>query len=331
MKKLFNGVLLAMVLASFLGASSASYQADKTDKVNAKLHKGAIVCKTKRSVNYLLRSESNYQKVLDGLVSNNFYKNCFLSITKAKVKVVAHYSSKKLIKNYYVLNLKGNQKRYVPIEFLEPLHLVKKNKSKRRKAKKKRYVKKSRYTQVKRKKVHKVKRYTQKRKSKVIHKKKKIHEAVKANNIYAEAEVSTTNTIMNPDIEDQTKKLFTKIQKSNINDESQSSVSPTIVIPEIKDEIAYETEKKDYLKTVLSSYSEPKVNTSSNHIATPKENVDYRKVYRCSAVSFDKSFSGEHANKEKSKKMAMTNCKKYQKSKSICVLEDCFILRISLH
>lgn len=293
MKKFFSGVIVSIILSSFLEASSVSYQ------TNAMLEKGAVVCKSERSLFYLLKSKKNYQNVLEGLKSNNFYKNCFLSTKNIAVLVAAHYSSKKLIKNYYVINKHINQTRYVPIEFIEPLKSAQKTRHKYTKKRKKKQIKKSKYRQTKAKKARTVKRYAKKEKSKkVVYRVKKIPTNVK--------------------------------QHSVLNQEKQNIVETavhTLTRTSIKDE---QTQEKQ-LKGVLSRYSEAKKKISTSANTNTSKSLDYMRVFRCTAVSFDESFRGEHTDREESKKIALENCKKYQKNESICIIENCFILRIDLH
>lgn len=291
MKNLFIGIVLLVVLNSFLGASAVPH---KTSKVNAVLQKGALVCKSKRSLKYLLKSEENYQKVIDGLGSNSYYKGCFLSTVRVGVTVAAHYSSKNLIKNYYVINKHTGKTRYVPIEFIAKMNSVKKSKRKYTKKRKKKRTKKLKSSYKKVKKSRKVKKYTKKKKynkkskSKSAYKTKKVPSVVKNNNVY---------------------------------------IAPTETVSSVDNE---EVANDNQLKRVLSAYSEPQKEIPSHDVITQKETIDYMKVYRCSAVSFDESFRGEHVEQAKSKKMALDNCKKYQKDEGMCIFENCFILRIDI-
>ena len=301
MKNIFSVVVIFLLLGSLLSASSVSSKVDESSKVNAKLEKSAIVCKSKKSLQYLLKSRKNYQNVVNGLVSNSIYKNCFLSIVAADVTVAAHYSDENLIKNYYVINKHTDKTRYVPIEFIKPIHSTKKSTRKYYKKNKKKYKKSTKKYYKKRRKKRERKKSPKLKKSKA-HKPKKTSITIKKNN---------TNTVV--------KKTTTS-----------QTVAKTMVSPEVTNKIEDKTEQKNHLKSIVSSDSEPKKNISSNDVLTQKKDLGYMKVYRCTAVSVDESFRGEHIDKEESTKMALENCKKYQKNESTCILESCFILRIDL-
>ena len=293
MKNIFRGIVLLLVLNSFLGANVVPYKSSKT-KANAKLIKNTLVCRTKRSLNYLLKSEKNYQKVVDGLASNSIYKDCFYSTVTVGVTVFGHYNIKNLIKNYYVINEHTDNTRYVPTESRKQSHKAKKSKRKYTKKRKKKRTKKSKSSYKKVKKSRKVKKYTKKKKynkkskPKVVYKTKKVPSVVKNSNVY---------------------------------------IAPTETVSSVDNE---EVVNENQLKSVLSTYSEPRKEVASHEVVTQKETLDYMKVYRCSAVSFDESFRGEHVEQAKSKKMALDNCKKYQKDDGICIFENCFILRVDI-
>ena len=293
MKNLFITIALLLAINPLFSASTMSNQ---TNKVNAKLEKGALVCRSKKSLTYLLQSQKNYQKVVNGLASNSIYKNCFLSIMAAGVTVDAHYSSDNLIKNYYVINKHTGKTRYVPIEFIQPINTANKSKTKRYKkrnktyhnTRKKKYNKKLKYTHAKIKKSSKLKKYNKNKKSKISYQTKSTHVNIKNNYVSRKAR--------------------------------------TIVTPKVK----YKEEHKSDLRKIVATYLKTVNNESNNKVGVKKDNTAYKKVYRCSAVSFDESFKGEHKDKEKSKNIALKNCKKYQKDEAICVFENCFILRVNL-
>jgi len=259
----------------FSSLNKASKSACKLDsKENAILKKGALVCRNNKSLIYLLKSRRNYEKVIKGLSSSNIYKNCYFSTKRGKVLVSAHYNDKNLIKDYYVIDLNKNQKRYVPIEFIESLNATQKHTNRYHKDRKKQYRKKS----------NKVKKYTKRKKIHTIRKKhiKKKKHTIRKKHIHRK------------------KHTIRRVKKSSVSKTIHNNILP-------------------------SSESKVNISTASN------DSLDYFKVYRCTVVSSDKSFYGEYIDKEKSKKMALDNCNRYKKSESICLPEDCYIVRIDLH
>lgn len=264
--------LMVVILSSSPLFSASLVDSDKVSrsvKINGILKKEAVVCRSEKSLIYLLKSEKHYQRVIDGLESHLFYKNCFLSIARAKVNVVSHYSSQYLIKNYYVINYLSKT-RYVPIEFIEPVKKVKNKKSTYHKKRIKRDTKKSKYSKSK---IHKY------NKPKKTHKKsKRIHRHVSVK----------------------------KIINTNLEYKKHKSIISDSII-----------DKNKHIK-------------SNNKVLFNQSISNTMKVYKCSVVSFYKSFTGQHIDKEKSKQLAVENCKKYQTSdESLCVFDSCYILLMS--
>ena len=328
MKRLF--MLMALLLA-VSPVQATSVQDKERTTINGTLEEGALVCRSKRSLLYLLQSEKNYQKVVNGLESKTIYKNCFYSIAKAGVNVVGHYKSSNLIKSYYVLN-HLSEKRYVPIEFVEPINGKKKKKVRHHKKRTKKYAKKKKQFKAKSKKVYRAKKHTKPKKHKVAHVSKKVPTKIKQITkvtrpvVIAQEVVQTVSPVVttHPIVTTSSVEHHTKL-KEVVSDYMENKKTIVHNKPVVITDTATHTKLKD----IVSDYVVKKKTIAHTKPVVKTYTTNHTKVYRCSAVSFEESFTGEHIDRETSKKMALDNCKKYQKNQAICVFENCFILRIS--
>lgn len=301
----------------------------RTKKVrkNARLRKNAIVCRTQKSIIYLLKNTKHYQSVLNKLQSRNVYKNCFIGKANYPVAVTNHYHNKNLIHNYYKMRYgdnNGDNVRYTPIISIKPIGANKKHysrsktkveKSKRKKVlshKKVRVREKKKYRIAERTQVKKILRHKAPitvENTFVLHKRKP-ESSLCVNNSEEIATVQDKNSIKEySQIQDNQRiDVETSLSHQNSNNVVTNN-EPSIV------------EKRD---TSDSSTTE----TIERLNDEQKSDLVGTKIYRCSASSTQtgKIFVGQHLDSESSKNIALKNCQDEEKNSENCQFEHCFIL-----
>jgi len=297
-------------------------------RINAKLRKNALVCRTKKSMIYTLKNDRNYQSVLHKLESRNLYKNCFIGVKNYKVIVTNHYHNENLIKNYYKMKY-GDNIRYAPINSIKPLN-------KRKRYKKRHVYKKDIKRNFKHKKI--VKYRTPKSKTMAKHKRVYTHakkEKMVKSKFIAPNTKRVTNVVkrvksVNSYVETEYKPEIIRYSDSSENiSEIQSTDSiqsdTSIGNQEIADERLTRENSNDTIdtsSTYKSIEKKPKIVQHSNTKAV--------EVYRCSASSTlsGKIYIGQHLDRDSSVKLALKNCKDEHKNVENCQFEHCFILKL---
>jgi len=295
----------------------------KTSKkrINAKLRKNALVCRTKKSMVHALKNDRNYQSLLHKLESRDLYKNCFIGVANYKVTVSNHYHNENLIKNYYKMKY-GENIRYAPINAIKPLN-------KRKRYKKRHAYKKDTKRNLKHKKI--VKRKISK--SKAMAKHKRVYHHAKKEKIVKSKSYIVPKTKSATRIESVNSYVDTEDKPEIIRySDSPENVSEMQRTDTIQSDTSIHTQKKADVESINES-----IDTSSsyklvekNPITVQHSNAKAVEVYRCSASSMlsGKIYTGQHLDRDSSVKLALKNCKSEHKNVENCQFEHCFILKL---